>query len=100
LSSWGYSKRKKRAYPKGSTARAVVRGSSMSGIHRRRGQDKLPISEKNQVRLQAAEDLVTKGLTERNPAARTVKDSYDTLNDLEKLRSGENKSLLSKIRDR
>jgi hypothetical protein len=72
----------------------------MSGVHRRRGQDKLPISEKNQVRLQAAEDLVVKGVTERNPAARTAKDTYDTLNDLEKLRTGDNRSILSKVRNR
>lgn len=53
--------------------------------------------EKDRVRIQAAEDLVIKGVTERNPAARTVKDTYDTLNDLEKLRTGEDKSLLNKI---
>lgn len=53
--------------------------------------------KKDRVRIQAAEDLVIKGVTERNPAARTVKDTYDTLNDLEKLRTGEDKSLLNKI---
>ena len=56
--------------------------------------------KKDRVRIQAAEDLVIKGVTERNPAARTVKDTYDTLNDLEKLRTGEDKSLLNKIRNR
>ena len=50
-------------------------------------------SKKTKVRLQAAKDLVIKEATERNPAARTVKDTCDTLNDLEKLRTGEDRSL-------
>lgn len=101
--SWGYSKRKKQAYPKGSTAKAprIGRGSSMSGIRRRRGQDKLPVSpiDKNQVRLEAAKDL---GLiaAERNPVVRTAADAYDTADALERLRTGERKPLIDKIRDR
>jgi hypothetical protein len=98
---WGYSQRKKQAYPKGSTTRATSgHGSSMSGIHRRRGQDRLLSSEKNQVRKEAAKDLAVKGVTMASPVARTVKDGYDIANDIEKIRTGENKSLIDKVRER
>lgn len=72
----------------------------MSGIHRRRGQDKVPCSDKTEVRKEAAKDLVVKGVTMANPVARTVKDGYDIANDIEKIRIGENKSLIDKVRDR
>lgn len=58
------------------------------------------MSEEEGVRLQAAKDLVSKGVTERNPVAHHVKDTYDTLNDLEKLWTGKDKSLLDRARDR
>jgi hypothetical protein len=99
LSSWGYSKKKKQAYPKGSIARAVAPGSSMSGVHRRRGQDKLLTPDKHQVRKEAAKDLLEKGVTMANPVARTVKDGYDIANDIEKIRTGEDKSLIDKVRE-
>ena len=45
MSSWGRRHSDNRSYPKGSTARATSgHGSSMSEVHRRRGQDRLPSS--------------------------------------------------------
>ena len=54
---------------------------------------------KQEVREEAFEDLVVEGV-QRLPVVRDVKDSYDILNDLEKLRSGEDKPLIDKILDR
>lgn len=52
-----------------------------------------------QVRKEAAEDLALIA-AERNPVVRTIKDGYDTADALERLRTGERKPLIDKIRDR
>ena len=73
----------------------------MSGVRRRRGPPReiLDLSKEDKVRVEGAKDL---GMiaAERNPVVRTVKDAYDVADALEKIRTGENKSLLKKLRER
>lgn len=103
--AWGRRKSDNQPYPKsggGKQGSVAHRDrNSMSGTRRRKFQDSalFDLSKENHVRLEAAKDL---GLiaAERNLAARKVKDAYDMADALERLRTGERKPLIDKIRDR